>query len=83
MTQELRVLMIEDSEDDALLLARELKRGDFDLQMERVDSAETVTTAIIGRPWDLVLCDYSMPRPVNGPKTRAGSLRWQRSTPRM
>ena len=62
MTQELRVLMIEDSEDDALLLARELKRGDFDLQMERVDSAEAVTTAIIGRPWDLVLCDYSMPR---------------------
>lgn len=54
--------MIEDSEDDALLLARELKRGDFDLEMERVDSAEAVTAAVVGRPWDLVLCDYSMPR---------------------
>ena len=61
MTQALRVLMIEDSEDDALLLARELKRGDFDLQLERVDSGDAVTAAVTGKPWDLILCDYSMP----------------------
>ena len=61
MTQTLRVLMIEDSEDDALLLARELKRGGLDFAFERVDSANAVREAVVSRPWELILCDYSMP----------------------
>ncbi len=61
MTQTLRVLMIEDSEDDALLLARELKRGGLDFAFERVDSANAVHEAVVSRPWELILCDYSMP----------------------
>lgn len=61
MTETLRILMIEDSEDDSLLLARELKRGGFDFTFERVDNAVAVREAVIGRPWELILCDYSMP----------------------
>jgi signal transduction histidine kinase/CheY-like chemotaxis protein len=61
MARELKVLLIEDSEDDALLLARELRRGGFDLTSERVDTAEAMSHALTKQTWDLVLCDYSMP----------------------
>jgi CheY-like chemotaxis protein len=58
----LRVLMIEDSEDDALLLARELRRAGYDLTHERVDTAAALEAALDRHPWDLDLGDYSMPQ---------------------
>jgi len=58
----LRLLMIEDSEDDALLLARELRRAGYDLTHERVDTAVALNAALDRSPWDLVIGDYSMPR---------------------
>jgi DNA-binding NtrC family response regulator len=58
----LRVLIVEDSEDDAALLARELKRGGLDVVVERVDHAEAMRTALERGPWDLVVADYTMPR---------------------
>ena len=39
MGKPLRVLIIEDSEDDTLLLLRELKRGGYEVEFERVDTA--------------------------------------------
>jgi len=57
----LRVLMIEDSEDDANLLLRELEHGGYDLQFERVDLSETLKSAFETKQWDLVLSDFSMP----------------------
>jgi K+-sensing histidine kinase KdpD len=62
MAQELRVLIIEDSEDDALLLSRELQRGGFDPKFERVETAEGLEGALAAKPWDLVISDYSMPK---------------------
>jgi signal transduction histidine kinase len=61
MTQALRVLFVEDSEDDALLLANELKRGDYELAFDRVESAEAMRNALVKQTWDLVISDYSMP----------------------
>jgi len=61
MPTALRVLFIDDSEDDALLLAHELKRGGYDLYYERVDSPEAMKAALEARPWDVVVSDYSMP----------------------
>jgi PAS domain S-box-containing protein len=58
----LRVLMIEDSEDDARLLARELQRAGYDLTHERVDTAAALKAALDRHPWDVVLGDYSMPQ---------------------
>jgi two-component system cell cycle sensor histidine kinase/response regulator CckA len=58
----LRLLMIEDSEDDALLLARELRRAGYDLTHERVDTAVALNAALDRAPWDLVIGDYSMPQ---------------------
>jgi PAS domain S-box-containing protein len=61
MGKPLRVLIVEDSEDDALLLLRELKRGDYDVEFERVETAKTMLSALALRTWDLILSDYSLP----------------------
>lgn len=57
----LRVLIIEDSDDDCALLLRELKRGGFDLVHERVETAEALDAAL-AREWDIIFSDFSMPR---------------------
>jgi two-component system, OmpR family, sensor histidine kinase VicK len=61
MGSALNVLIVEDSEYDAALLVRELRRGGFDLSYERVDNEPAMTAAIMQRVWDIVLADYSMP----------------------
>src|SRR6266700_1106966 len=57
----LRVLMIEDSEDDAALLLRELRRGSYDVAFERVDLPDALKSALDKHTWDLVVSDFSMP----------------------
>jgi len=61
MATPLRVLLIEDSEDDALLLVRELRRGGYDVTHHRVDSAAAMHAALDSAAWDLVMSDHSMP----------------------
>jgi len=58
----LRLLLIEDSEDDAQLLVHELKRAGYDVRYERVDTEETLTAALNRQTWDLAIGDYSMPQ---------------------
>jgi response regulator RpfG family c-di-GMP phosphodiesterase/putative methionine-R-sulfoxide reductase with GAF domain len=62
MNTPLRVLLVEDVEDDALLLVRHLQQGGFDPSFERVDTAETVEAALRKQGWDIVIADYSLPR---------------------
>src|SRR4030042_3694289 len=57
----IRVLIVEDSEEDTLLIVRELKRGGFDPINERVETAEGMKAALSTKTWDLILADYSMP----------------------
>ncbi len=61
MSDPLRVLIVEDSEDDALLLARELRRSGRNVVWKRVETAEQMKTALEREPWDLVVSDYVMP----------------------
>jgi len=61
----LRVLIVEDSADDAALLLRHLKRGGFEPIWERVDTPDGLRAALDANQWELVLCDYSMPH-LNG-----------------
>ena len=61
MDKSIRLLIIDDSLDDALLLVRELKKGGYNLKYEQVDTAEAMNEAIDGQKWDAVICDYSMP----------------------
>jgi diguanylate cyclase (GGDEF)-like protein/PAS domain S-box-containing protein len=62
MGVDIRVLIIEDTEDDALLLWRALRRGGYEVQWQRVDTAPAMKTALESQPWDVVVSDYSMPR---------------------
>jgi two-component system, NarL family, sensor histidine kinase UhpB len=61
MDAPLRVLLVEDSEDDTLLLVRSLRRGGYDPIWERVDTAAAMEAALDGRGWDLVISDHGMP----------------------
>src|SRR5438309_8639976 len=61
MGKPLRVLMVEDSEDDALLVLRELRAAGYDPAHERVDTAAALEASLDRHPWDLVIGDYSMP----------------------
>ena len=57
----LHVLVVDDSEDDALVIVRELKRGGYSPLFERVDTAETMISALKDSHWDVIICDYVMP----------------------
>lgn len=61
MTDRLRVLCVDDSEDDAELNAMALARHGYFVERDRVDTVAAAQEALIQRQWDLVLCDYSMP----------------------
>ncbi len=61
MKSHLRVLIVEDSEDDMLLLLRELRRGGYALDYLRVETAATMTAALAQRSWDMVIADYTLP----------------------
>jgi two-component system cell cycle sensor histidine kinase/response regulator CckA len=55
------VLLVEDSERDALLTARELRRSGYVVTFERVQDASGMRAALDNDTWDLVLSDWSMP----------------------
>jgi PAS domain S-box-containing protein len=57
----LRVLVVDDSEDDALLLVRALERNGFELVWNRVYKAQDMRDALQDRRYDLILSDYYMP----------------------
>lgn len=58
----LRVLIVEDSEDDAELMLRELQRGGYELVFQRVDTPAAMEAALASQPWDVVIADHAMPR---------------------
>jgi PAS domain S-box-containing protein len=62
MSELLRLLIVEDCADDALLLVRELKRADYEVIFERVETAPAMLAALKQNTWDLVIADYSLPR---------------------
>ncbi len=62
MSTPLRVLLVEDFEDDAALIVRELQHGGFEPEFERVDTAAAISAALGQQKWDIVLCDYTMPQ---------------------
>ncbi len=61
MSSKLRILVVEDSETDALLMLRELRKGDYEPDYERVDAEAAMMNALRSREWDVIICDYNMP----------------------
>jgi diguanylate cyclase (GGDEF)-like protein len=58
----LRLLLIEDSEDDALMVTHELERHGYELIYERVETYAATNQALDKDGWDLIISDYSMPQ---------------------
>lgn len=58
----IRVLLIEDVEDDAVLVLRALRAHGFDVTFTRVEEQPALEAAIEREPWDAVISDHSLPR---------------------
>ncbi len=58
---QIRVLIIDDSKPDAILLTKELQRAGYSVVSKRVDTAEDMEQALTAEDWDVILCDYVMP----------------------
>ena len=61
MDKQVRVLIVDDSEDDALLLTDELRDGGYASTSLRVDTPESMKAALSGQAWDIIIADYTMP----------------------
>lgn len=61
MERDLRVLLVEDTEDDAVLLTRELRRSGFNPDITRVETAAQLHRMLEIRDWDVVISDHNMP----------------------
>src|ERR1035437_10043087 len=62
MEKQLHILIIEDSESDAALIIRFLKKADYNIKYEVVDSAPTMEAALERNRWDFVISDFTLPQ---------------------
>ena len=60
-TNPIRVLLVEDVEQDAELMLLELRRGGYEPSAERVETVAGFRSALAGGEWDVILCDNAMP----------------------
>lgn len=67
MSEHIRVLVVDDSQDDTLLLVDALRDSGYDPAYLRVDTPEAMRDALAQQPWDLIIADYRMPR-FSGPE---------------
>lgn len=66
MNTSLRLLIVDDSENDALLLVRELKRQGYEPDYERVCTIDDLQTSLQNQTWDLIITDHYMPELKSG-----------------
>ncbi len=57
----MRLLIVEDSEDDTMLVVRELRRGGYAPEHERVETSAAMRAALAGSRWDVVISDFYLP----------------------
>lgn len=60
--QPLKVLMVEDYEDDALLVMHALRAGGYELFAKRVEYEQEMRDALLASKWDLILSDFRLPK---------------------
>ncbi len=61
MNEVLRVLIVDDSDDDTNLVLRKLRSDGYQPEWERVDTHDAMKNALEKKVWDVILCDYKMP----------------------
>ena len=62
MPKPLRLLIVEDSESDALLLARLLTKAGFNVTSQRVETRDSMQSALAQDTWDTIVADHNMPQ---------------------
>ena len=62
MNQLLRILMVDDSEDDAGIILTALRKGGYEAFSELVDTADDMEAALKRQDWDVITSDHAMPR---------------------
>ncbi len=62
MKTRLRILLIEDSPADAVLIQQELDRANYDVAGERVETEDALRQALTRETWDAALCDFTLPQ---------------------
>lgn len=62
MSDPLRVLIVEDSETDAAMVVRPLRKAGYDVRDERVETASEMRAALEKQGWDVVIADYRLPQ---------------------
>lgn len=70
MSKQLRVLLVEDNEDDVLLLVRHLTKSGYEITYQQVQTESEMRQALEDMDWDVVLADYAMPH-FSGPQALA------------
>ncbi|HTX34871.1 MAG TPA: response regulator [Bryobacteraceae bacterium] len=62
MSNVLRVLQVEDSENDAAMVVRLLENAGYEVQGERVETAARMRAALRKQDWDAIIADYHLPQ---------------------
>ncbi len=62
MPEALAVLIVEDSESDAQIIIRALKKADYQIISEQVETAEEMRAALESREWNIVISDFELPQ---------------------
>ncbi len=62
MGTKIRILLVDDSENDLLIIKRALQNDDFEPVITRIETREEMTRALQDQDWDVILCDYRMPQ---------------------
>ncbi|HEY7471728.1 MAG TPA: HD domain-containing phosphohydrolase [Gemmatimonadota bacterium] len=76
----LRALLVEDNPDDAALVLHVLRRGGFDVEHLRVETADELRDAIAKDSWDIVIADYTLPA-FTGPQAFVIARKERRNLP--
>ncbi|MBX2897810.1 MAG: PAS domain S-box protein [Cyclobacteriaceae bacterium] len=80
--KKLRVLFIEDNEDDFLLITRKLRQDNLEIEAHRVDSSEALHKALCSQLWDVVVSDNNVPdRKVSIPTSLMATRKLNPNTP--
>lgn len=57
----IKILLVEDSEDDSLIIIRHIQRGNFNVDFLRVDDAHDMKRALENKSWDICITDHNLP----------------------
>jgi signal transduction histidine kinase len=58
MATPLRVLIVEDSASDALVIVRGLERGGYSVDWQRLQHPTSIRAALLRQEWDVIVADY-------------------------